>query len=271
MLAIEKYRSWSLRHYITFWLVLYVLIIGQDYIYSVLRHTGFYWSEVLVFNSYWLLFIPISFFIKKMSPISWFQEKSIPFKMGCSLMATFVFSITHLLIFASLITVISQLFFTPPHRFMTTLISSVSNDFYLTILVYFFVTYVFQSAKRKTITVPSNSSPSYPKILSIKHHKQQIQIEVSSIFYFETNKPYTTLYTENEKYLWSENLKTIEQTLDPDLFLRIHRSTIVHKTYISKLMSRKNGDYDIVLKNNHTLRMSRHYRKNWEHLLHKER
>lgn len=259
--------SFSLRHHITFWLVIYALIIGQDYIYSVLRHTGFYWSEVLVFNSYWLLFIPISFFIKKLNLNRFFKNKNLAFKIGNSLFFTFVFSLVHLLFFTCLITCISQLFFTPPHRFMTTLITSVSNDFYLTILVYFFIIYVFTIKKKKKAAILEPTENTYPKTLTIKQGNTQFEIDIANILYFESNKPYTTLYTEEAKYLLPQSLKMLEKSLNPEHFLRVHRSTIIHKNYIATLISRKNGDYDVVLKNNQTLRMSRHYRKNWKQLI----
>ena len=41
-------------------LLLYILIIGQDYLSSVLRDTGFFWPDVLLFNTYWLLFWPFA-------------------------------------------------------------------------------------------------------------------------------------------------------------------------------------------------------------------
>jgi len=75
------------------------------------------------------------------------------------------------------------------------------------------------------------------------------------------------VYSNGQKFLHSESLKKIEKLLDAQVFLRVHRSTIVNKNYITELKSRKNGDYDGILTNGESVRFSRHYRQNWNKLL----
>ncbi|WP_103867619.1 LytTR family DNA-binding domain-containing protein [Aquimarina sp. I32.4] len=48
---------------------------------------------------------------------------------------------------------------------------------------------------------------------------------------------------------------------------KLHRSVIVNKNHITELKSRKNGDYDCILTNGQSIRLSRHYRQNWNELL----
>jgi DNA-binding LytR/AlgR family response regulator len=62
-------------------------------------------------------------------------------------------------------------------------------------------------------------------------------------------------------------LKKLERLLDPQVFIRVHRSAIINKNHITELKSRKNGDYDGIVTSGQTIRFSRHYRQNWNTLL----
>ena len=75
------------------------------------------------------------------------------------------------------------------------------------------------------------------------------------------------IHTTSQKILHDESLKKLENVLDSQTFLRIHRSVIVNKNHITELKSRKNGDYDGILTNGQSIRFSRHYRQNWSELL----
>ena len=62
--------------------------------------------------------------------------------------------------------------------------------------------------------------------------------------------------------LHRETMKNIEKKLEPEGFIRIHRSTLVRKQAISELMPTDSGDYKIKLKNDIYLNLSRRY-KSW--------
>ena len=56
------------------------------------------------------------------------------------------------------------------------------------------------------------------------------------------------------------SLASLAETLDPDRFARIHRSTIVNVERIAELVPANGGDYVAVLRDGRTLRVSRAYR-----------
>jgi two-component system LytT family response regulator len=72
----------------------------------------------------------------------------------------------------------------------------------------------------------------------------------------------------HKRYFDSRTLKDFEDLLNPEFFLRVHRSSMVNTAYVKALTSRQNGDYDALLENGQTVRLSRHYRENWQQLLH---
>ena len=63
-----------------------------------------------------------------------------------------------------------------------------------------------------------------------------------------------------------DSLKRIINDL-PENFKRIHRSTIVIADYIKESNSRGNGDYNVIMKCDRILRLSRNYAKPLKKLL----
>ncbi|MEP6713173.1 MAG: LytTR family DNA-binding domain-containing protein [Ferruginibacter sp.] len=84
-------------------------------------------------------------------------------------------------------------------------------------------------------------------------------IIASEILYFSATPPYISLHLENKKYLQNETLKSISAKLDPDQFVRVHKSTIVNIKKVTSYTTRLNGDYDLKMKNNVQLRVSRNF------------
>ena len=251
---------------IFFWIGIYCLIILQDYIFSYIQQTGFYWSEATLFNSFWLFFIPttilttkLAFFFGKINS-KWIRLTSI-------VCYSLIFSILHILVFTCFFIGLSKLLFSPAHHFSGILNSLIANDFYLTTLVYFLIPIATHIPKRikKSLKEPINSA--YATFLSIKKDNKLLQIEVSTILFISSNKPYSQIHTNSGSYLINLSLTKLEKVLDPDQFLRVHRSTLVNKSFIKEIKSRKNGDYDVLLDNKTSLRLSRHYRQNWENLI----
>ena len=69
----------------------------------------------------------------------------------------------------------------------------------------------------------------------VKSEYKLIQIDVSKILYIEGLKDYVKIYTEDSPtcILSLMNMKTIEQHLPADRFIRVHRSFIVQMSKIN--------------------------------------
>lgn len=246
-------------------LFIILLTILQDFIYSRIQDTGFYFVESFTYNTFWLFFVPIGWLILRTTQSIF--SKNLLVNTGFYLGLGAITSLFHLVVFSLFFVLISNLFFYPPHRFITIFKSSLSNQLYITFLIYTFGPIFYHLYIRKKIS--NGAAPLiYPEQLRLKIGKATKIIKASSIHLIATDKPYTIVCTKSEKLMLEKSLKGFERILDPDIFIRVHRSSIINKNYIQEMNSRKNGDYDVTLENGQNIRFSRHYRKNWESLLH---
>lgn len=112
--------------------------------------------------------------------------------------------------------------------------------------------------KRKKLKIDS-PVVAYPASLVVKEGESYLHIDIKQIAYLSANPPYTNIHVGEKKYLLSETLKSLSIKLDPNFFVRIHKSTIVNLAFVKSHQSRQNGDYDVALKDGTTLRLSRNY------------
>ena len=83
-------------------------------------------------------------------------------------------------------------------------------------------------------------------------------IDVEQINFITGAGNYAELHLFDGKViLHRETLTVLEEQLDPALFFRIHRSSIVRLTSLQELQSNDNGDYTVVLKSGDALTLSR--------------
>ena len=68
------------------------------------------------------------------------------------------------------------------------------------------------------------------------------------------------VHAGTESYHWRRTLTDLERTLDPDSFLRIHRSYIVNGARIRRVKPLQKGEYAIFLEGNAVLDSGRTYR-----------
>jgi hypothetical protein len=258
----NKFLNMNFRVIILFCIIIYGLAILQDYLFSIFKSIGFYWSDTMLYNIYWLLFIPFIQFINyvycKFQPKT--QIKKILYALGSGL----VFSILHILIFTSIFILLSNLIYPIPHRFSTILKNAISNQSQITIITYLFLPFVIEYLNRKK---QQKENVAIHKFITVKNGTRKIKVDTSSILFIQTDRPYTTVYSNNQKLLHDESLKKLEKSLDPQVFIRVHRSVIINKNHITEIKSRKNGDYDGIITSGQTIRFSRHYRQNWNTLL----
>jgi len=85
-------------------------------------------------------------------------------------------------------------------------------------------------------------------------------LKTDEIDWIEAAGNYLKLHIGRDAHMIRETMNSIEAKLDPDKFLRIHRSTIVNIDRIKELHPMFSGDYSVILKNGAELSLSRNYR-----------
>lgn len=81
-------------------------------------------------------------------------------------------------------------------------------------------------------------------------------IPVNDINYFEAQDDYVMIYTSRGRFMKKQTLKYLEQRLDPEQFIRIHRTYIVNALEIQRIEPYEKDSYIAILNNNSRLKIS---------------
>jgi len=108
----------------------------------------------------------------------------------------------------------------------------------------------------------------YSDILAIKDGSEVTRVPVNEIVWVDAAGDYMCVHTADDTHILRKTMKQLEETLDPSLFIRSHRSTIVNKNYIEKFCSQLNGEYFLVMNNGKELKVSRSYKEKVKQAVH---
>ena len=107
----------------------------------------------------------------------------------------------------------------------------------------------------------------YSDRLVVKTSGRVVFLKVDDVDWIDAAGNYVKIHAGGETHQLRETMSRLEDRLDPEKFLRIHRSTIVNIERIRELQQQFHGDYLVVLKNGQRLTLSRSYRDRIQELL----
>ena len=84
-------------------------------------------------------------------------------------------------------------------------------------------------------------------------------VNVEDVMYVQAAENYVQLHLRTARHLLHVPIATLEASLDPEMFLRIHRSLIVNAKYIHELETGPHGEFIVVLQGGTRLQASRSY------------
>ena len=93
--------------------------------------------------------------------------------------------------------------------------------------------------------------------IAVESRGQVRVVPVDSIDYITASGPYAELHIGDHTYAVRERMQTLEQRLDPAIFLRVHRSVIVRLDRVDAMLRSPGGDYAVRLKDGTKLSVSR--------------
>jgi two-component system LytT family response regulator len=106
--------------------------------------------------------------------------------------------------------------------------------------------------------------PRKPRVaerLAVRSQGRVLFLNVADIDWIEAAGYYACLHVGSDTHVLRRSLSELEQDLGDEKFIRIHRSIIVSLDRVGALELQPGGEYEVVLKSNVRLRLSRRYRK----------
>ena len=92
-------------------------------------------------------------------------------------------------------------------------------------------------------------------------------LNVDDIDWIEAADYYVQLHVGDKTYLHRQSMTSLEKQLDPEAFLRIHRSAIVHRDRIRELRHQGRRELVVVLDSGVELKVARSQRDKIQGLL----
>jgi two-component system, LytTR family, response regulator len=111
---------------------------------------------------------------------------------------------------------------------------------------------------------PRPATPKFLERIAVHMRGKTRVVPVADIEYITASGTYAELHAGVERHVIRQSLQTLEEQLDPGVFLRIHRSVIVRLDLIETLFRAPGGDYEVALRTGARLRVSRHRREELE-------
>jgi uncharacterized Tic20 family protein len=247
------------------------LAMLQDIIHSGIQHAAFYFSESLLFSSFWWLFAPLLF--AQYVAVKYKKDKTgLAFQVALVALPVVI----HLLAFPLLVWLLSGTFYYHTYSFKQTFSYTLSAHLYLLVLFYLIPAGAFRfftkKAKAAKAVAAAQEEPvtrQFASTLIIAEAGRKFSIPVSEILYFSAAPPYVIIHLNGKKHLCHGTLRSMLDKTDPGQFVRVHKSTIVNINMVVLYTSRLNGDYDVTMKNNVQLRVSRNFAAAFKNLFSK--
>jgi len=110
----------------------------------------------------------------------------------------------------------------------------------------------------------SNVNKDYPKRLIVHNGTKDSLVCVNDIEWIEAANYYACLHIGSKSFMLRATIKHLATTLDPQRFVRIHRSVIVNVEQVREIYREGQNEGSVTLLNGQRLRMSR---IGWQNLL----
>jgi hypothetical protein len=234
------------------------LTIFLDIVESRVQHSAFYFSESFLFGSFWWLFLPLLY---GQFAIATLHKRRISFALF--ILIPFV---THLFGYPAMVWLISKIIYSNTFSYWQTFNYELTEYFFILLISYsvpFILHGSFKSklhAKQDDSSTKETSRPrNFVTTLVVSDGNKRTAIITKDILFVTANPPYINIRHKTKVYLHHETLKSILSKLDPVLFVRVHKSTIVNIAMVQSFKSRLNGDYDLTMVDRTELRLSRNY------------
>jgi two-component system LytT family response regulator len=102
---------------------------------------------------------------------------------------------------------------------------------------------------------------SYDSHIFVQKSEKLLNLPVDEIVYLEASGDYTILSTKNDQFVSSSGIGKLEEILNPETFIRVHRSTIININSLKEIEKHFNGGMVVKMLNGKSFPVSRTYAK----------
>jgi two-component system LytT family response regulator len=106
----------------------------------------------------------------------------------------------------------------------------------------------------------------FPQRLAIRDGSETICVDVDKIDWIDAAGDYMCVHAAGNTYVLRGTMKHLEEVLNPETFVRVHRSAIVNRHRVTSMRPHRNGEYFLQLDGDTELKLSRKYKKSIERL-----
>lgn len=101
-------------------------------------------------------------------------------------------------------------------------------------------------------------SQSYPERVLVQHNKKLITVATEDIQWIEAYGDYSKLHVGKDAFLSNFGISALEEKLNPQQFVRVHRSSVINLNAVKEL-HKYSKSYDVTMLNGDVVRVSRGY------------
>jgi len=112
----------------------------------------------------------------------------------------------------------------------------------------------------------AGDAKAFPKRLAIRDGAETACIDVDQIDWVDAAGDYMCVHAAGATYVLRGTMKHLEEVLNPEMFVRIHRSAIVNRHRVTSMRPHRNGEYFLQLGSDTELKLSRKYKGSLERL-----
>jgi two-component system, LytTR family, response regulator len=107
----------------------------------------------------------------------------------------------------------------------------------------------------------------FATMLPIRSGRETLRLDVATIDWIDAAGDYMCLHAGGQTHVLRATMKELEDMLDPSVFQRVHRSTIVNLARVRSLRPHVNGECFLRLQSGQEIKLSRSFRDKVEMLL----
>jgi two-component system, LytTR family, response regulator len=102
---------------------------------------------------------------------------------------------------------------------------------------------------------------SYESHIFVQKSEKLFNLPVEEIIFLEASGDYTIITTKSDQFVSSSGIGKLEEILNPETFIRVHRSTIINLNSLKEIERHFNGGMVVKMQNGKSFPVSRTYAK----------